>query len=769
MTPRPNDTFFTRSRALRVPSVLASVMAVAVLLARAVPTAHGYMVRPPRSLSELNTVADFVFKGTVTETTEVKAGQREITRFFFGDSGTPAVYDARFKIVSLIKGKPTGETVRFEYFDDPTPASARQGFEQVRYHFVQGQSYVVFAQSSGTAGLYHQMTGGPCFQTDEGVVQCANASPVSAGTIHGVVWDELTGLLGDKDPTKKRYALRQLAIMTGIGAFGLREDDLDFPRDAVVALARPLVADKDVSDSALAITNPQGSTAARPRIYYECTPGETLSQTATKADFIFKGIALSSTSASAPPRQREDSFFGSEDEFADKITKFKVISSIKGSEQGGEVVFRHYEDLTPPESRRGEPGLAYHFEPGRAYIVMARRTADAAYCQLGPRFADYKADFGVLRCADARPAPAEPLQEIMWRELASLLRGADANDMEYAMRELDQLSGGLTLFDYRHGIDYQVGAVADLVHNLVNDPDPVVAQTAIAVIGAHSPYMNEENTAAWLSHVGTVPLPGLGAFAFNTNPGGAKYWGELAAVADGKADAITRAYAICALGLVREPALKSNLARWLTDTDVGVRSAAVILLADYPDLATRQRMTALASGSDIEILRATARSLGFGQRKDLADLLSLLLRNGDLQTRQFAAMSLSTLPVADPTVSKAMKEDLDHPEFGYLFVNALAGQNPQPYLDRLAKIAAGKIDTAHWWGGGDPRGIGWEILFEYIENHPSADIDGAELDGYFDSLETTNIADYTQKLLAFYKQSGLTERAAKLEQRAKSR
>jgi hypothetical protein len=533
---------------------------------------------------------------------------------------------------------------------------------------------------------------------------------VSAGTIHGIVWEELTGLLGGNDPAEKRYALGELAFMSGIGAFGLREDDLDFPRDAVVALARPLANDKDVADSAIAIIDPHGSTAVRPRVNYECTPGETLGQTATKADFIFKGVALSSTSAGVPPRERNDLFFGSEDEFAENITRFKVISAIKGMEATGEISFRHYEDLEPPASRRGQPGLAYHFEPGRAYIVMARRTGEAAYCQLGPRFADYKADFGALRCADARQSPAEPLQEIMWRELASLLRGGDANDMEYAMRELDQFSGGLWPYDYRHGIDYQVEAVADLVHNLVNAPDPVVAQTTIALIGSHSPYMSEGNTVGWLSRVGAVPLPSLGAFPFNTNPGGTKYWSDLAAVANGKADPITRAYAICALGLVREPALKSNLTRWLADANTGVQSAAVTLLADYPDLASRQRMKALSSSSDAAIVRATARSLGFGQRKDLADLLSLLLKNDDLKTRQFAAMSLSTLPVTDAVVAKAMKENLDHPEFGYLFVNALAKQDPRPYLDRLAKIAAGKIDTAHWWGGGDPRGIAAEIL-----------------------------------------------------------
>jgi hypothetical protein len=73
-------------------------------------------------------------------------------------------------------------------------------------------------------------------------------------------------------------------------------------------------------------------------------------------------------------------------------------------------------------------------------------------------------------------------------------------------------------------------------------------------------------------------------------------------------------------------------------------------------------------------------------------------------------------------------------------------QDPQSYLDRVAKIAAGKIDTAPWWGGGDPREIGWEILFQYIQSHHREIMDGPKLDSYLDALETSDLADSRENL-----------------------
>ena len=60
------------------------------------------------------------------------------------------------------------------------------------------------------------------------------------------------------------------------------------------------------------------------------------------------------------------------------------------------------------------------------------------------------------------------------------------------------------------------------------------------------------------------------------------HWKSLVSLANGKARDETRAMAVRALGLVREPLLKKPIARWLGDAAPAVRTSAVLLLAAPP-------------------------------------------------------------------------------------------------------------------------------------------------------------------------------------------
>ena len=71
-------------------------------------------------------------------------------------------------------------------------------------------------------------------------------------------------------------------------------------------------------------------------------------------------------------------FFGTQDTFADTLTRFKIVSVIKGDRNANEITFRHHEDITPPEKRSGLLQVAYHFEPGRTYLVFAGKTGEGS-------------------------------------------------------------------------------------------------------------------------------------------------------------------------------------------------------------------------------------------------------------------------------------------------------------------------------------------------------------------------------------------------------
>jgi len=213
-------------------------------------------------------------------------------------------------------------------------------------------------------------------------------------------------------------------------------------------------------------------------------PGQTLGQTDTMADFVFKGIVVSSTAAGTPQiHYNSDLFFGSGDTFVEKLTRFKIVSVIKGDKSEDEITFRHYEDATPQEKREGLLQVAYHFEPGHAYLVFAASSGTAGfYKQVGTGFG-FKADYGVVRCANAQPVSAKTIQEIAWVELTAMLHDKDAGDIQYAMVQFDQLSGGLHFAaDYRYGVDFQPQGVLKLINPFLKSPDPHVAQAAAALI-----------------------------------------------------------------------------------------------------------------------------------------------------------------------------------------------------------------------------------------------------------------------------------------------
>ena len=318
---------------------------------------------------------------------------------------------------------------------------------------------------------------------------------------------------------------------------------------------------------------------------YFVGPPLSLEKLTAEADLVFKGTAL----AGEPV---QDEWFKPCPGFVAKETEFKIVSVLNGDAPGATLRFRHYDQDPRPQGRMFQP-QHYHFETGRTYIVFAKRSdAAGVFRQLQANHTG-KEDQGVLLCPGDRPVTAKTVQEAIWGELSLMLKSADATNVTYAIHQLDQMSGRRHSFGDTQ--DFDRTNVLNAIHSLMTDSNPKVAQAAIVAVGSHNPYMSDERTIFWLATVGSGEVPGIGKMDPKMqNVGGELFWKDLVVLADSKAANETRAMAIQALGLVREPSLKAAIERWLADPDPAIRAAAILLLADFPGPESCKRLAALA-------------------------------------------------------------------------------------------------------------------------------------------------------------------------------
>lgn len=364
---------------------------------------------------------------------------------------------------------------------------------------------------------------------------------------------------------------------------------------------------------------------------YIVGPPLSLERLSAEADLIFKGTAVSSQPV-------QDEWFKPCAGFVPQETQFKVISVLKGDSLGATLRFRHYDESKIPQGRMFQPQY-YHFKAGRTYVVFAKRSETPRVFRQARANHTSKEDQGVLLCPDDQPITAESVKEAIWSELTLMLRSADATNVTYAVRQLDQMSGKREAFAATQ--DFDRTNVLNAVHGLMSSSSAMVAQAAIAAVGSHNPYLSDERTIFWLATVGSGVVPGMGKMDPKMkNAGGELYWKELVALADSEAARDTRVLAIRALGLVREPALKKPIARWLSNPDPAVRAAATLLLADFPEPECCKRLAVLAADAAPEVRACVARVAGFGQQEEAAATLAKLLADREEKVRTVAAMSL---------------------------------------------------------------------------------------------------------------------------------
>jgi HEAT repeat protein len=192
--------------------------------------------------------------------------------------------------------------------------------------------------------------------------------------------------------------------------------------------------------------------------------------------------------------------------------------------------------------------------------------------------------------------------------------------------------------------------------------------------------MTQERALYWLATVGSGEITGL----VKMNPKMENLGGELddnylVAVANSNMPESRRSLAIRALGLARKPEIGAEVVKWTTDPSGQVRAAATVVLADYPALATPERLGLSGADLDFNVRVATAQCIGFGQINAGVKFLATMLGDSNLEVRKAAAQSLLSFSPRDAEVASALKANLGSHDFGEVFMIALARIDPETY------------------------------------------------------------------------------------------
>jgi hypothetical protein len=497
---------------------------------------------------------------------------------------------------------------------------------------------------------------------------------------------------------------------------------------------------------------------------YAVGPAVSLDKMTAMADLVIKGKVISTAQTNLASFEAVPGFPGF-------VTRFQVISVLKGNPGGREIVFEHYGVSSNGMAFMYMP-QHYEFTPGRSCILFALKTGTpGVFTQLWKSHTA-KPDEGEVLSADDKPVKAGTVKEAFWDDLVQLRASRNAEDLVYALNQLAEMSSGSTDADDviaagRHparapfgGLeDFPRRAVMDLVRpSLTIREDERVLKAAIEIAASHNPFSCEP--AYWLASVGGGHLPGLGTFDTNCdNVSGRMVWRELAGIADSRAKPEIRASAIYALGRTHVAGVTPYLECWEKDPEPAVRTAAINLLGDVPGDEPRRPIREAAADSSPEVRQAAAQAIGFSQNVALLPGLGTLLKDGEPKVRKAAAMSLLSFPIAES--GSVLREHRGDPDYGALYGNALAATDPAPYVSDLGKIIVKPPANPDWWGGMVIDGDAWEILSRYVMSRPVSEIQAGRWDASLDALEKLQwfSSSEPRELYAFYLRSGLTARA----------
>jgi hypothetical protein len=507
-----------------------------------------------------------------------------------------------------------------------------------------------------------------------------------------------------------------------------------------------------------------GLVTAQVALAYPVGPALPLEELFEQSDLVCKATAISS-------KEVDDASFEKSTGFRPHETRLKVIAVYRGKEEAKEILFRHYAPSDKDSAFSYEP-QHYTFDASRTYILFAKKAAGAGqYRQLWDNHKSQE-DQGLLLAASEAPQTGLTIEEIFWLELTGLLESKQPADVKYALAHLDLLSGG----DWREQNDFDRGRVLGAIAPLMRNSQPEIAQAAIAAIGGHNPYSGDDFITGWLATVGKGHIPGYASWDLTkTYPGGKLYWKELAAVVelvpefDGRntVPLESRVLALRALGRGQADEVRLLAEKWVRDPEPRIRGTAALLLADYPKQANTKLLKQLTKDSEPAARKGAAQAIGCGQFGHLIPDLAPLVDDADPLVAKAAALSLLSFSLEDSR--EALTAHLNHKNYHPLFLNALAQDDAEPYLDQLCQVIRTNRTPENWWGGFVVWGDSWNVLYRYAYSQPAEKLASAKLKPVLDALEfpaTKNpqgpsyySSSEPRDLYALYVNRGMTERA----------
>jgi hypothetical protein len=171
-----------------------------LLLAGMTCLSAGDAIGPPPTFDDLEKHGGLIFKGTALSSQPVQDPSLPTER------GLDAV-ETRFQVVSMVKGKIEGTTIRFHHYEAP-PGPFPGVWSPQTFTFQTGRTYLVATgPEEGKDGAVQFQTH-LSFGTD--VLLCVDAHPVSGSKLKDMTWNELLNLLQDHDSKDAIYAIDRL-------------------------------------------------------------------------------------------------------------------------------------------------------------------------------------------------------------------------------------------------------------------------------------------------------------------------------------------------------------------------------------------------------------------------------------------------------------------------------------------------------------------------------------------------------------------------------
>lgn len=391
-----------------------------------------------------------------------------------------------------------------------------------------------------------------------------------------------------------------------------------------------------------------------------------------------------------------------------KKARLEIISIIKGKPGGKQIDFVYRSDQRRERNNDAIPDMTadndahYNLELNKSYILFLSKQANSTtYHQLitNPTTRTWE---GFIPAFDDKPIASNlNCSQIIFNELKKQLVSANDKVAQNAAFTLLAMSS-TTDFGCDCTNDYSRKLVMEDI--FANDGKPQKALMSAKNLPGFlysfniGPYLRDDQTARYIwtkqpifSNWSSFPK----VDASNLSPA----IPFLIELANSNQDIKIRRDAIFCLGTGRtndniKVKVQPQLKKWLDSKDTGIKSAACLLAADYPELIPASKRIELLKEKNSEIRDAATLFVAVTQIADeqIVGQLEKGLQDQDSKVKGHSALALVSLPF-DKT-KKILLTNLRNSDFGTAFLARIATSDPTLVHKELITECSTKIDPS---------------------------------------------------------------------------